>query len=134
MSNSCGEIRFMEGGTLKDSTVLSSSVVNSTVSNSTIESTTITHSTVDSDTAANIIQQIVQLPESTLKILVDAIAARLSADVLPAGAAVSPVSCAAGSMPATIIGDDNAVLGVPGGWIKTEDGLIPVYASDCLAE
>lgn len=126
MSNSCGEIRFMEGGTLKDSTILNSSITNSVVSNSTVESSTITNSTVDDATANSIIQAISHLRVRERRVLTDALLEAL----LSTTAKVGTIDCHAGNVPAFILGGDDYALGKPAGWLRIGNGALPVYEYD----
>lgn len=128
MSNTCGEIRFMEGGTIKDATILNSQMVNSVISSSTIDSSSITNlSSIDSASARVIMQAIAALPPSDLRVLIDALLAALRGGVDFSTA----VTCLDNSIPATMFGNDEFLLGAPDGWITIADGAIPVYRSPC---
>ena len=61
MSNSCGDITFLEGGTVKGSSVLNSQIVNSEISSSLVVSSNIeTLSSVDAPSATTIINRILE--------------------------------------------------------------------------
>lgn len=128
MSNTCGEIRFMEGGTIKDATILNSQMVNSVISSSTIDSSSITNlSSIDSASARVIMQAIAALSPADLQVLINVL--------LDAMVAVGNIStttgCAEGNMPAAYLGDDDYFLGKPDGWLSVSNGAIPVYNPGC---
>lgn len=127
MSNTCGEIRFMEGGTIKDATIVSSNIVNSSISSSNLDSSTITNlSAIDSASARVIMQAIANLSPSDLQVLINALlAAMVSSGMSSDGA------CSAGDMPASILGGSAYVLGKPAGWLMLSNGVVPVYAQPC---
>lgn len=127
MSNTCGEIRFMEGGTIKDATIVSSNIVNSSISSSNLDSSTITNlSSIDSASAKVIMQAIANLSPSDLRILIDALLAAVVSGGFP-----SVGECQNGSMPASILGDNDYVLGKPTGWLVLANGGVPVYGYPC---
>lgn len=128
MSNTCGEIRFMEGGTIKDATILSSSIVNSSISSSVLDSSSITNlSSIDSASVRVIMQAIAALSPADLQVLIQAL---LDAMVAAGGVFTSP-ACSAGNMPAAYLGDDDYFLGKPDGWLPVSNGAIPVYTPGC---
>ncbi len=127
MANTCGEIRFMEGGTIKDSTVVSSSVVNSSVSSSNVDSSSITNlSSIDSASVRVIVQQIASLPTSDLAGLLAALLSLASS-----GTSHVEPDCLEGNFPAAVAGSGDFVLGKPDGWLNIADGAIPVYQREC---
>lgn len=132
MSNTCGEIRFMEGGTIKDATIVSSNIVNSSISSSNLDSSTITNlSSIDSASARVIMQAIANLSPSDLRVLLDALLAALRT----AGGNVSDSCQISYGLPASLIGGGSYLLGNPNGWLPIADGLIPVYSPcDCVEE
>lgn len=127
MSNTCGEIRFMEGGTIKDATIVSSNIVNSSISSSNLDSSTITNlSAIDSASARVIMQAIANLSPSDLQVLINALlAAMVSSGMSSVGA------CNVGDMPASIRGGSDYVLGEPDGWLEVSNGVIPVFSTPC---
>lgn len=127
MSNTCGEIRFMEGGTIKDATILNSQMVNSVISSSTIDSSSITNlSSIDSASARVIMQAIAALPPSDLRVLIDALLAAMLAS-----SSAADGQCLGDSIPATMLGHDDYLLGAPDGWLSISNGVVPVYSSPC---
>ena len=127
MSNTCGEIRFMEGGTIKDATIVSSSIVNSSISSSNVDSSSVTNLTsIDSASARVILQAIANLSPSELRVLTDALLAAMMS-----GATATDGVCLADSMPARVLGGDDYVLGVPEGWLQISNGVIPVFSEPC---
>lgn len=177
MGNSCSELKFLEGGTIADSTIMRSEISNSVVSNSTIETstieklagidaasaTTITNKIVENVTnirnisnavaadetsykaigekivldeqlVRTLVQTIAALPASALSDLVEALAEALSAIITPTMSGATPVVCKQGVLPGRIAGNEDYLLGAPTGWVKTEDGAIPVYPYDPCGE
>lgn len=127
MSNTCGEIRFMEGGTIKDATILNSQMVNSVISSSTIDSSSVTNlSSIDSASARVIMQAIAALSPSDLRVLIDALLAAMIAS-----SSATQGACLGDSIPATMLGNDDYLLGAPDGWLPISNGVVPVYGSPC---
>lgn len=129
MANSCGEIRFLEGGTIVDSTIATSNITQSSVSNSTVDTSSITNLTsVDDASALKIVQAIAALPPSELQILANAVQELLTTSV--------PVSsvytkCTNGVIPGAVYGGADTLLGKPAQFATFGDGVVPVYVNPC---
>lgn len=127
MSNTCGEIRFMEGGTIKDATIVSSNIVNSSISSSNLDSSTITNlSSIDSASARIILQALASLSPSDLRVLTDALL-----EALVSSSSSAEGACYANDMPAMVLGGGDFVLGKPEGWLEVSNGVIPVFSTPC---
>lgn len=125
MANSCGEIRFLEGGTIVDSTIASSMITNSSISNSVVDTSGITNLTsIDDASALKIVQAIAALPENELQILVNAIQDLLTATV-PVSSVVT--ACTEGVIPGAVYGGTSALLGEPTKFAAFGNGVVPVY-------
>ena len=161
MANTCGELRFLEGGTITDSTVLNSTITSSVVSNSTVDTATITDiRSIDSssaDTIANAIADnaaavgaialaliqsdnfipavsdaLAALTPSDLQALADAIQAILANRASAASTGVTPV-CTGGILPGVILSNvaQPRILGEPDAFAAFGNGFVPVYDSPC---
>ena len=125
MANSCGEIRFLEGGTIVDSTIATSNITQSSVSNSTVDTSSITNLTsVDDASALKIVQAIAALPPSELQILVNVIQELLAATV---PASDVDTTCTNGVIPGAVYGGTDALLGKPVQFAAFGNGVVPVY-------
>lgn len=109
MSQSCGGIDFVEGGTLKSVTILGSQITDSRITGSVFESGQIESLTsIDSSSAKTIADAIAGLSADQLKTLAEAIFAALSATP-----GATPVGTEDGALPTTIHGNRDALLGKP---------------------
>ena len=125
MSNSCGALDFLEGGTIKDADIISSNITNSRVSNSVIDACDIENlSSIDADSAKVVADAIAALTPDQLKALAEAIFAAMQNKP-----GVSPVSSEADKIPTTILGGREALMGKPDMLITTPDPnyVIPAY-------
>ena len=135
MANSCGEIRFLEGGTISESNVVSSAISNSTVTNSTISASTIENLLeVDAATAETVADAIAELSANDIKTLADALLASIEPGVS------SPDSeCTNGVLPGQYIGvSADVFLGAPVGWVSIGSGdcgeyMVPVFLGTSAA-
>ena len=122
----CGNMSFMEGGTLKNVTMIQSTILNSRVSSSNYDSMTI--------------ESITEIQKSAVKTIVDAIA-QLSPEELTGLATalfsaiktstkVNPVETEAEDIPTTVVGGREKLLGKPDHWVVMADGVsVPAYKS-----
>lgn len=120
---SCGEINFLEGGTIKSADILSSSILNSNVQNSTIDGASVTN-LVDIDDASvqKIVDAIAKLPKDKLKALADALRDEFIITPVPA-----PAATESSATPTTIVGSREQTLGTPEVWAEYGEYAIPLY-------
>lgn len=121
----CGEIEFLEGGVLKEPTIIGGTISQSTIQGSILDASDIMQlRSIDSDSAAKIADALAALPEDKLQTLLKALLAAL--DLSDAG--VAPDTTQLKSLPTMMFGDSRrGMLGAPDGWAKLGDKLLPLY-------
>lgn len=125
MSQSCGTLQYMEGGTLKGASILNTQITDSVISNSTLQGVAIKNlAEIDAASIKTIVDAIAAMPGDQLTTLVNAL---LSAIV--ATPQTEPVqSTGQGEIPVTIIGNRSALLGQPVMFTSFGTGyVIPLY-------
>lgn len=120
----CGEISFMDGGTLNSATITNSTVQGSVINGSHIEASGLYKVTeVDDATAQVIATAISELGTEDLRALAKAIA-----DAMPVVEPVlGPDRTQEESLPTEIAGDRRFLLGAPNGWLKLRGVIVPAY-------
>ncbi len=128
MSQSCGNLQFVEGGTIKGSSIINSQITDSIISNSTLQSVKIESIlSIDSSSAKVIADAISALPADQLTTLVNAILAAFIASPQ----ADPAVGTGVGELPTTVYGDRSALLGKPQMFAKFgPDYIIPLFRSE----
>ena len=120
----CGNMSFMEGGTLKSVSILQSSILSSRISSSNFDSMTI--------------ESIAEIQKSATKTIVDAIASLSPEELTGLATAlfsaiktstkVNPVETEANELPTTVLGSREKLLGKPDHWVVMADGVsVPAY-------
>ena len=121
----CGEIEFLEGGMLKNPTIIGGSISQSAIQGSVLDASDITAlRSLDEASASKIADAIAALPADKLKTLLDALFAALNL----ADSGLSPDTTKYKSLPTLMFGDSRrGMLGAPDGWAKMGGKLIPLY-------
>lgn len=121
----CGETGLLEGGILKDSTILGGNITQSAISDSRIDGAEITNlRSIDGSSAAKIAEALAALPDAQLADLAAAILAKMSIVV----STKHPVSTQADSLPTKMLGASRSgTLGEPAGWIEFGGKIVPAY-------
>lgn len=125
MSQSCGNLQFVEGGVIKNSSIINSQITDSIITNSVLQAVRLENLTgLDDISAKVIVDALAALPSDQLAPLVSAI---LTAFVTsPHSEPVSSIG--GGELPTTIYGDRTALLGDPELFVKFgKDYVIPLY-------
>lgn len=127
MSQSCGNLQFVEGGTIKSSSIINSQITDSIISNSTLQSVKLESlSSVDGSSAKVIADAIAALPPDQLITLVNAILASFTATPQTEPA----VGTGTGELPTTVYGDRAALMGKPQMFAQFgQNYIIPLYRS-----
>lgn len=154
MSQACGNLQFVEGGTIKSSSIINSQITDSIISNSTLQAVrlesltsldcpsaeTIATAIASCDATSPIVDAIVGNPAS-VKLIADAIAALPPDQLVPlvnallAAFAASPkpapaVGTGSSELPTTVYGDRSALLGKPQMFVSFgPDYILPLYQS-----
>lgn len=124
MSQNCGSIEFLAGGTINQSSILNSQITNSEVQNSKLSSCSVESlKSVDDASAQVIADALAALPANKLQALVEKLMASMSyAD------AAEPATTDDAATPTTMYGTRNALLGTPVRWKSLPDGSrVPCY-------
>ena len=121
----CGEIEFLEGGMLKNPTIIGGSISQSAIQGSVLDASDITQlRSIDTDSAAKIADAIAALPADKLQTLLDALFAALNLG----DSGLVPDTTKYKSLPTLMYGDSRrGMLGAPDGWAKMGGKLIPLY-------
>lgn len=122
----CGEIEFLEGGTLKNPTIIGGSISQSTFQGGIVDASDITQlRSIDADSTAKIADALAALPADKLQALLTALLAALA--VVDSG--VTPDTTKFKSLPTLMYGDSRkGMLGAPDGWMKLGGMLLPIYS------
>lgn len=120
----CGVQEFLRGGMIAEAHVTSSNVTDSRVSSSELSSCQISKlASIDADSAQAIADEIAKLPEGMLVELAKAIA-----NVLPkAELAEPPAVTTEPSLPASVAGNRELLLGKPEAWLQYNDFVVPGF-------
>lgn len=126
MQQACGGIEYLEGGVIKNTTVVSSYVTGSTITDSSLEASTIkTLQGIDEVSTQVVANALASLPKEKLQQLAHALMSALAADAEP------PASTEAAGLPTTVFGNRAAVLGAPAHWLTLADGtVVPAYTAE----
>ena len=122
----CGQIEFLEGGVLKNTTLIGANISQSTIQGSVLDASDITQlRSIDADSAAKIADAIAALPPDKLQQLLTAILAAIVAS----DAGVMPDTTQISSLPTLMYGDSRrGMLGAPDFWMKFGGKLLPIYS------
>lgn len=122
---SCGEIKFLEGGTLKNSSMIGGSVTYATITDSLLDACEVKNlKSVDDASAEKIADAIAALPADKLQALVKAL---FDALVL-SGGSEAPDTTKMQGLPTLMFGDSrHGMLGAPDTWVAMGGKLIPAY-------
>lgn len=125
MSQNCGAIEYLPGGTITQSTIVNSQITNSDVSTSNLRSCSIESLiSVDDMSAQTIVNALAKLTPAQLQPLMDKLMEAMSF----ADAATEPDTSDDAATPTTMYGTRNALLGTPKSWKTLPDGSrIPCY-------
>lgn len=127
MSQGCGSIDYLNGGTMTGVSILNSQVTNTTISSSTLDSSTISNLTaLDKKSAQVVADAIAALPADKLQALVNALLAALT----PKAAPTPALSEESDAIPTDIIGARSSVLGDPDTWLALGEYVVPMYLPD----
>lgn len=124
MSQNCGAIEYLSGGTLNQATVVNTQILNSEISASALRSCSVVSLTsVDSASAQVIADALASLDPVQLQALMNKLMESMSfAD------AAAPDSTDNAATPTTMYGERTALLGTPKNWKSLPDGSrIPCY-------
>lgn len=121
---SCGEISVLDGGTIKNATVLNTQMANSLIQASELDSVTLKNvNSLDEVTAQKIADAIAALPFEKLVALINAL--QIKQIVVP-GVPDDPTEMPA--LPTTMYGSRDSALGEPEVWSRySEDYVVPLY-------
>lgn len=124
MSQNCGSIEYLSGGTVNQASILNSQITSSEVSNSTLKTCAIESLTSVDDASAQVIADaLAALPSNKLQALVEALMQSMSFTD-----ATAPDTSEDKAIPTTMYGTRNAILGTPVRWKQLPDGsVIPCY-------
>lgn len=124
MSQNCGSIEFLSGGTINQSSVLNSQITNSEVQNSKLSTCSIESLTsVDESSAQVIADALSALPANKLQALVEKLMASMKYED-----ATEPTTTDNAATPTVMYGTRNAMLGAPVRWKALPDGSrVPCY-------
>lgn len=124
MSQNCGSIEFLAGGTINQSSILNSQITNSEVQNSKLSSCSVESlKSVDDASAQVIADALAALPSNKLQALVEALMQSMSFTD-----ATAPDTSEDTAIPTTMYGTRNAILGTPVRWKQLPDGSrVPCY-------
>ena len=150
---SCGDLSFVDGGVIQNATVLGSNVTGSDITNSTLDNVTLEHlrdidnpstqtlaealalhetvnGTIAGGIAANdqamrtLVTAMAQLDKLQLMALAKALWDALDFHPKPT---TGPSATEAESLPTTVLGSREQLMGAPTQWLEAESGIIPVY-------
>lgn len=124
MSQNCGSIEFLAGGTINQSSILNSQITSSEVSGSTLKTCKVESLTsVDEASAQVIADALSALPANKLQALVEKLMASMKYED-----AAEPTTSDDAATPTTMYGTRNAILGTPVRWKALPDGSrVPCY-------
>ena len=121
----CGEINFLEGGTLKNPTIIGGTISQSAIQGSVLDASSITQlRDIDEASAARIADALGALPADKLQQLLTALLAAIHA----ADSGVHPDTTKLPALPTLMYGDSRkGMLGSPDYWLNLGGALIPGY-------
>lgn len=118
MSNSCGPVTFMDGGTLTDVHIYNSEFINGYIANSILSNVKITDGvTIDDAAAQALVSQICELIRACVEPIIPK----------PVYTATPPVESANGILPTTILGNRERLMGEPDIYVDFGDYVVPAY-------
>lgn len=107
----CRDINFLEGGTIKDATIIDSTFSNGVVRDSDIVNARLTGGiAADAETAQDLADIVGPLVIASLPVSPDA-----------------PLTGEEASLPTTLAGGRGLILGEPAAWIQWGEYLVPLY-------
>lgn len=122
----CGANEFMRGGVLADAQIVSSTITDTRVSSSVLDGDHIQNlASLDAASAKVIASAIASLSPAALSELADAIAKQLAESVFSAGS--TPGSTMETTLPLTVTGSRDGLLGRPVAWLKYQGYVLPGY-------
>lgn len=120
----CGDIDYVDGGTINNATVTNSTVQGSEINGSVVRASQLMEITsVDAKAAQTIADAVGALDAEKLQTLAKAI---LAAMPTPA-ATTGPKAEKMDYLPTDVIGSRRALLGAPNGWIEWRGVIIPAF-------
>lgn len=126
----CGNLQYVEGGTIRGASILNSQVDSSEISNAVVKASKIEAlAGVDDVSAQTIANALSALPTAQLTALASALqkATAITPDT-PTEEGNAPTSTDKNSLPTVVLGDRSSLLGNPVKWIKSADGMVvPCY-------
>lgn len=127
MSNQCGDLEFVRGGTIVETHIDNSQMSNSSVTSSTIQSSDIVAlASIDPASAQVVADAIARLSPAQLKAVAEAIHNAHSAEY---GKVPTAKISNNATLPTQICGSSrDMLLGTPDAWEQRKDGLVsPLY-------
>lgn len=119
--STCGNMEFLQGGTIQNTTVVGADITSSTVTASEITASTLSNITgIDETTIRTIVTGIMALDENTKKNLLESLGFSFNT-------AAAPATNVEAGLPTTMYGDRSALLGKPVGWISVDGNVVPHY-------
>lgn len=121
---SCGEIRFLDGGIIKNAQILTSTLIACALTGCTIDSSTITNlSSIDKASANKILDALCKADQSYIDAFANIILGMLSS------VNQVPDTTTTTNLPTLMYGDSRkGIMGAPDKWIKLGDYLLPAYS------
>lgn len=117
----CGNIEFLSGGTINQSSIVSSTITNSDLTGGTISSAAIESlKSVDSNSAKVIAEALAGMDEASKKALAEALG-------FAPGVGQAPASTTEDSLPTEVLGDRDQLLGAPAEWVSIGGKNVPAY-------
>lgn len=120
----CGEISVLDGGTIKNTSLVNTQMVNSTIQSSALDGSSITNlNGVDAVSAQRIADAIAALTPEQLAGLMRALAQKQT--IVPAAA---PATSESNAVPTEFHGDREVGMGAPDMWAQySDDYVVPLY-------
>lgn len=124
----CGGPDVLDGGTVTNTTVTNSTIQGSAINGSAISASSLSTLTgVDSPSAHVIADAIAKLDTEELRALAKAIALAMPLIEVSLG----PSASVKDSLPTEVLGNRQALLGAPAGWLELRGVIVPAYAKQC---
>lgn len=120
----CGTQEFMRGGIITEAQITSSNIQGSVISGSEITASNITNlAAIDEASIKKIVDGMAQLPTEYLSMLAQAIQKAMP----NAGPGKAPSETVEESLPTTVLGRRDKLLGEPTGWLEMNGMVVPAY-------
>lgn len=121
---SCGEISMLDGGTIRNSTIINSQIANPIIQGGNIDGSSISNlATIDAASAQRIADAIANLTPEQLAGLINALSQKQS--IIPAAA---PTTSESHAVPTEMHGDREIGMGAPDMWAQYgDDYVLPLY-------